>query len=397
MIKLLLKLTAVTVALAVAISAAGPVDAKKDREKKKRGTLVQMDAVKIEPLVQTMPIIGRLVARQAGVVASRIEAPVAVVKVYVGDNVKKDDVLAVLVSDRLKWKRELKVAEVAESKAKIATAKAKLALAKQELRRLERLRKSPAFSQARFEDKRLEVTSYQTSVAEAKAQLGSARANLRMVEVDLRYTLIRAPYNGVVTVRHTIAGAYLKEGQPVVTLVSDEDLEFEADVPSNRLSGLISGVEVDFELEDKSRHRAKVRAVVPEENPRTRTRTVRFTPTFNGTEMRFAANQTAILHLPVAKKRMVVTVHKDALVSSRGNQIVFVVEKRRARARKVHLGEAVGGRFEVLSGLEAGEMVVVRGNERLRDGKRVRIDGAAGGKSGGKSGGKTSGRSGGGS
>lgn len=397
MIKLLLKLTAVTVALAVAISAAGPVDAKKDRKKKKRGTLVQMDAVKIEPLVQTMPIIGRLVARQAGVVASRIEAPVAVVKVYVGDNVKKDDVLAVLVSDRLKWKRELKVAEVAESKAKIATAKAKLALAKQELRRLERLRKSPAFSQARFEDKRLEVTSYQTSVAEAKAQLGSARANLRMVEVDLRYTLIRAPYNGVVTVRHTIAGAYLKEGQPVVTLVSDEDLEFEADVPSNRLSGLISGVEVDFELEDKSRHRAKVRAVVPEENPRTRTRTVRFTPTFNGTEMRFAANQTAILHLPVAKKRMVVTVHKDALVSSRGNQIVFVVEKRRARARKVHLGEAVGGRFEVLSGLEAGEMVVVRGNERLRDGKRVRIDGAAGGKSGGKSGGKTSGRSGGGS
>ena len=116
-------------------------------------------------------------------------------------------------------------------------------------------------------------------------------------------------------------------------------------------------------------------------------------PAFNGTELRFAANQTATLHLPIGKKRMVVTVHKDALVNSRGNQIVFVVEKRRARARKVHLGEAVGGRFEVLSGLEVGEMVVVRGNERLRDGKRVRFDGA----SGGKSGGGTSDRSGGGS
>ncbi len=87
MIKLLLKLTAVTAALAITFSAAGPVDAKKDG-KKKRGTLVQVDAVKIEPMVQTMPIIGRLVASQAGVVASRIEAPVAVVKVHVGDHVK---------------------------------------------------------------------------------------------------------------------------------------------------------------------------------------------------------------------------------------------------------------------------------------------------------------------
>ena len=111
------------------------------------------------------------------------------------------------------------------------------------------------------------------SVAEAEAQNMSARAKLRMFELDLRYTLIRAPYNGVVTGRHTIAGAYLKEGQPVVTLVSDEDLEFEADVPSNRISGLVSGVEVDFELEDKTRHRARVRAVVPVEDPRTRTRT----------------------------------------------------------------------------------------------------------------------------
>ena len=54
-----------------------------------------MDAAKIEPMVQTMPIIGRLVARQAGVVAARSEAPVAVVKVYVGNHVKKNEVLAV--------------------------------------------------------------------------------------------------------------------------------------------------------------------------------------------------------------------------------------------------------------------------------------------------------------
>ncbi len=54
-----------------------------------------------------------------------------------------------------------------------------------------------------------------------------------------------------------------------------------------------------------------------------------------------------------------------------------VVENRRAYARQIEIGEGVGGRFEVLSGIKEGEQVVVRGNERLKDGKRVRIDGVS--------------------
>lgn len=358
--------------LLAALAAFGPALAQED----KQAAPVEVDEIRLEPLAQTVPVVGRLVARRSGVVAARIDAPVADVKVDVGDRVEKDDVVAVLVSDRLKWERELRAAEVAESRAKIANARAQMALSRQELSRLERLRESAAFSQARHDDKRLEVTKYQTIVAEAQAQFERAQANLKMVEVDLSYTSIRAPYDGVVSVRHTIAGAFIKEGQPVVTLVSDQDLEFEADVPSSRISGLIPGAKVKFELEDETWHGATVRAVIPEENPLTRTRTVRFQPRFDGTEMRFAANQSAVLHLPVGKPRMAVTVHKDALVNSRGNQIVFVVEKDRARARKIVIGEAVGGRFEIRSGLEPGEIVVVRGNERLRDGTRVRFDGS---------------------
>ena len=368
-----LKVVTAAALLSATLAPFGPALAAKD----KKAVPVEVDEVRLEPMAQTIPVLGRLVARRSGVVAARIDAPVAVVKVDVGDRVKKDDVVAVLVSDRLKWEREFKAAEVAESKAKIANARAQLALSRQGLSRLERLRKSAAFSQARYDDKRLEVSKYQTIVAEAQAQLKRAQANMKMVEVDLSYTSIRAPYDAVVTVRHTIAGAFIKEGQPVVTLVSDQDLEFEADVPSSRISGLIPGVKVKFELEDKTWHGATVRAVIPEENPLTRTRTVRFRPRFDGTDMPFAANQSAILHLPVGRSRMVVTVHKDALVNSRGIQIVFVVEKGRARARKIEIGEAVGGRFEILSGLEPGEKAVVRGNERLRDGDRVRFDGGS--------------------
>lgn len=349
----------------------------KKEPRKRRGMLVHVDRVRTEPLIQTMPVVGRLVAVRSGVVAARLDAPVAEMKVDVGDTVEKGAVLALLVDDRLKWDREEKAAEVAEARARVATAEARLALARQELDRLENLRASAAFSKARFEDKRLEVARYGTELAEAKATVERTRAALELAETQLRYTRIRAPYAGTITRRHTEAGAFIKEGQPVYTMISDRDLEIEADVPATRVVGLAPGTEVAFELGDGNTYEAAVRAVVPEEDPRTRTRMVRFTPRFPERPAGIAANQSVTLRLPVSKPRMVLSVHKDALTSSRGIPTVFVVEDGRAHARAIRIGEGVGTRFEVLAGLEAGDLVVIRGNERLRDGRRVRINGTA--------------------
>jgi multidrug efflux pump subunit AcrA (membrane-fusion protein) len=57
--------------------------------------------------------------------------------------------------------------------------------------------------------------------------------------------------------------------------------------------------------------------------------------------------------------------------------MVFVVVDGTAEPRQVVVGEAVGARYEVLDGLRAGELVVVRGNERLQPGMRVRIEEAS--------------------
>jgi RND family efflux transporter MFP subunit len=355
----------------------GSGETKKKKRRGGRSTLVQVDKVRIEPLLQTVAVIGRIVAVRGGAVAARIDAPVADMKADVGDHVKKGDVLATLVNDKFKWDREQKAAEVTEFQAKISTAKARLSLARQELKRISDLRKSAAYSKARFEDKRLEVARYQAELAEAQARSLRTRASLQMAETELRYTLIRAPYDGVITKRHTDAGAFIKEGQAVFTMVSDRDLEIEADVPGRRIAGLTAGKKVTFELVRGQRIEALVRAVVPEENVRTRTRMVRFKPTFKIRPENIAANQSATVYLPIGKSRTVLSMHKDALVSSRGVPTVFVIRDRRAYARQVRIGEGVGGRFEVLSGLKEGEQVVIRGNERLKDGRRVRTNGVS--------------------
>ncbi len=338
---------------------------------------VAVDAVVEQSLTQTVPVIGRLVAHRAGVVAARTNGAVDEVLVAVGNRVGKGQVLATLVMNRLQAEVRLRRAEIQEAEAALNTAKTRRALVEQELARLEGLRKSAAFSQARRDDKRQELASAESEIAEKEADLSRARAYQDMARIDLANATIRAPFPGVVSIRHTESGAFLGIGSPVVTLIDDSSLEIEADVPSERITGLDPGTRIRVDLGRGAEVDAVVRAVVPEENPLTRTRRVRFTPNLDGAAQNLAVNQSLTLHVPTAARDRVVTVHKDAVLNRRGQSMVFVVEDGVAQPRPVKLGEAVGNRFEVIAGLPPGTLVVVRGNERLRPGQKVRYDNAA--------------------
>ena len=188
---------------------------------------------------------------------------------------------------------------------------------------------------------------------------------------------MRAPYGGVVTRRRAEVGAWLEVGNEVVSLVNDGAVELEADVPQEHLGGLAPGVRVAFHLDEGTAYRAEVRAVGVVENPNTRTRPVRFTPRFVGPAPVLAAGQSVALAIPVGAPREVLSVAKDAVIREGGRAMVFTVVDGRAQPRPVTLGEAVGDRVAVLSGLAAGDLAVVRGNERLIPGQPVRFDGGS--------------------
>ena len=338
---------------------------------------VQLDAVRIVPVTQTVPVLGRLVARQTSLIAARTAGPVEIMHVQVGERVKEGDLLATLVSDTIGWRRELREGEVAQYKASIAAARAQLAKAQNEMRRMSDLQKSAAFSKARYEDQLRVVENASATLQQSIAELRQSEANLKLAEIDLRNARVRAPFAGVVTQRHTHEGAWVQVGGPVVTLLNDAELEIEADVPANRLGGLRPGSPLDAEIDGQAIG-AIVRAVVPDENPLSRTRAVRLTTSQTLTDMQAAANQTVLLRIPVGAAREALSVHKDAVLQRSGGAAVFVVAGGKAEMRRVRLGEAVASRFEVLEGLQSGDMAVTRGNERLRDGQQVRVTGADG-------------------
>jgi RND family efflux transporter MFP subunit len=363
-----------TVALMAAclIVAAGPAVAQE-------ASLVGVDSVRSEPLRQTAPVVGRFVACQGGEVTARVAGAVGEIAVEVGDRVNEGDVLAVLARERFAAELALRSTQVAEAEAVANSTQSKLALRRQELDRLSRLRRSPAFSEGQFVDKQLEVAMTEAELAETQALVARASAEQRLAEIDYRDTEIRAPYAGAVSRRHTEVGAFVNPGSAVVSLINADCLEIEADVPQVRARTLDPGTPVTYGPDLTP---ATVRAVLPEENPLTRTRTVRFTPDVDP-QSGPVSGQSITLWLPIGGARDVLTVHKDAVVSRRGQQTVFAVEDGEAVPRPVTLGEAVGSRFEVLDGLDDGDIVVVRGNERLRPGQAVRFNGGAAPEAGG--------------
>ncbi|MEM7444410.1 MAG: efflux RND transporter periplasmic adaptor subunit [Pseudomonadota bacterium] len=338
--------------------------------------LVATDPVIIEPTRQTQPVIGRLVARDNATIAARVAGAVSDVRVNVGDHVEEGDVLVVLDLERLEAEVSLVEAEVGEIEARAAAARAGEALAQQDLDRLEGLRESAAFSQGRYDDAVQEMLRMQSLAAEAEARLRRGLVAYDLARLDLDYGTIRAPFAGTISQRHTSLGEYLTIGAPVVALINDSDLEIEVAVPFDRLGGLEPGVEIAVRLaerggDDADMRTAAVRAIVPVEDPLTRTRRVRMTPSFNEEEAGLAVNQSVTAMIPTGAERDVLTVHKDAVVNGPGGSMVFVVVDGTAQPRPITIGVAVGQRFEVTSGLAEGDEVVIRGNERLAPGQAV--------------------------
>jgi RND family efflux transporter MFP subunit len=334
-------------------------------------TPVGVDEVRREPLVQTIPVIGRLVSLQSGVVASRTAGLVEKFSVEVGDSVERGAVIAVLDQDRLRANKALREAELQEFQAQRAMQLAKEKLARQELDRLERLRNTAAFNQSLYDSRIQELAVASSNRREMEARMQRGRVKLAVAETELEYSMIRAPFPGTVTLRNTNLGAWVKQGDSVVTLVNQEALEIEADVPAARLAGVILGNRVTVMLDDGIAHQAQVRAIIPDENPAARTRPVRFQPQFDAVEIPLAINQPVTVLLPMGGESEVVSVHKDAVLRKGNQALVFVVQNGVAQPRSVELGEAMGSRLQVVQGLEPGEIVVIRGNERLRPGQQV--------------------------
>ena len=336
-----------------------------------RPAAVEVDPVSLVEVAETQPLIARIVAMAESVVATRVPGIVEAVEVEVGDRIERGATLAALDTELLQIELDGAEATLLEAQAGLQSAQVGRDLAEQVYERTGGLRDSAAFSQGRFDDLAQELARSRAEVARAEAAIAIARSSVASARYRLENATIRASFAGVVLERGADPGDYLEVGASVAAILDDARLEIEADVPTEIVAALDPGDTVGTMIDDGPPGEATVRALIPTESPTTRTRPVRFSIDLEPTEKRLAPGQSVTVLAPVGDPREALSVEKDALVQRAGGWLVFVVADGKATPREVTLGTAIGERIEVGGALAPGDLVVVRGNERLQPGQAV--------------------------
>lgn len=332
---------------------------------------VGVEEVQERELSETIPIFAQITTARDGEVASRVEGNVARVYVLAGDRVEEGDLLVEIDRVLLDIRLRQSEAQLAEVEAGIETARVQVDRTRKAFDRIDALTGSSSFSQGRFDEAESDMLDARSELVSAQARLKTSQAQLAEARYNLDRSRITAPFSGVVIEVETIPGAFIQSGAPVVRLLDIEAFEVEAGVPARFVTYLQPGQKVQASVDSGRTLTLEVRAILPLEDPSTRTRAVRFTASGLGDIGPVAVGQSLTVEVAVGEARKVLAVPKDALVQSANGWTVFVLSAGKAEARNVTIGAPIGGRYEVLSGLQAGDVVVVRGNERLRPGQAI--------------------------
>jgi RND family efflux transporter MFP subunit len=332
---------------------------------------VGVQAVEMRALAETVPVFAEVTTARDGDVAGRVAGNVEMVAVLAGTRVTTGDLLVELNDDLLTIQVAQSEAQLAEAAAGIETARARVDRARIALGRVEALRGGTSFSQGRFDDAQADFLEAEAQFFEAQAREKSAESRLAETRYQLERSRITAPFSGVVLEVNTIPGAYIQAGTPLVRLLDTDAFEVQASVPSRYTAFLAPGQVVTANTETGAELMLELRAILPVEDPSTRTRAVLFAAPSLSAEGNAAVGQSLTVNIPVGAARDVLSVPKDALVQGMGGWTVFVAADDQAQPRNVTLGVPLGDRYEVVDGLAPGDLVVVRGNERLRPGQAI--------------------------
>ena len=341
--------------------------------------LVATEAVEIRTLSETSPVFGEVVAQRESAIAARVAGIVDDVSVLVGDQVDPGDVMAVLDRQLIRIQLAQAEATLSEAEAGIEVAQARVVRTEDVFRRIESLTGSSAFSEGRLEDARGAFAEAVGQLAQAQARLLNAQAALDRARYDDERASVTAPFRGVVLSVDAEPGQFIQVGAPVARVLDTTTLEVQANVPAQYIGGLAPGLELSGTTEDGTPLMLMVRAILPTEFVSTRTRPVRFSANLADLPQRIAVGQSITVSVPTDAPRDALSVPKDALTQGVNGWSVFLEEDGVATPRPVQIGVAMGDRFEVLSGLTEGDLVVVRGNERLFPGQPIQSSNGQGG------------------
>lgn len=296
-----------------------------------------------EDFAYELEALGTAKANEAVEITSKVSNLVTAIRFREGEQVRRGKVLVELDS--------------VEARAELAAARAALSETQSQYKRSQELFATQALSQSQLEQLASTLSANQARVTTAESRLAD--------------TVIRAPFDGRTGLRRVSVGSLVSPGTVITTLDDTRIIKLDFSVPEAFLAVLVEGLPLSARsvAYPEREFSGQIMSIDSRVDPTSRSVAVRAAlPNANG-----LLKPGMFLTVRLKEKRApVVMISEQALVPEEGRQFVYVVKDDRAEKREVAIGRRKPGMVEVVTGLTAGEIVIVEGTQKLRNGGAVR-------------------------
>ncbi|MEZ5500778.1 MAG: efflux RND transporter periplasmic adaptor subunit [Steroidobacteraceae bacterium] len=332
---------------------------------------------------------GYVVARRQATVSAKVTGKVSEVLIEEGMHVKQGDIMARLDDADARSQLELANAQVFAARSQADEISANLASAQRDLKRQEELTERKLTSLQNLDAARTLVDALTARLQSQRRLAGVAEEQRAVAQVQLDNTVVRAPFDGVVTVKAaqpgemvsplSAGGGFTRTG--IGTLVDMNSLEIEVDVNESYINRVRPGQAVEAVLNAYPDWviPAEVIAIIPTADRAKATVKVRIGLKIRDERLvpemgvRVAFLQDANSLESAAANRPAVLVPASALRDDGGTDIVFIVRDGKALRRAVTAGTTMQEQRQILGGVSPGDKVIVAPPAGLADGTAVRV------------------------
>jgi len=330
---------------------------------------------------------GTLEARVHTMISPKLTGRLAQVLVDQGDKITKDQKLLTLDGEDLRQQVEMAKAELSFAKAGVENAilaiKRSEAIekeAKTSFARYAQLAPSGAVSTADLDTSRqkmevaeAELNQSQSAKIAAEKLVTKDEASLQYAQAQLAYTVVCAPFDGLIVKRYHDPGDIVVPGNMVLEMISLDQLWISAWLDETLLSKLKVGQPSNIVFRSNPEVELPGRVVRISPQADSETREVLVDVAIDHLPQSWAVGQRAEVYIETDRKENAVVIPQRVIVWRQQQPGVFVIENGKTYWRKVALGVQGKDKVEVVHGLQAGQAVLIPGTELPRDGRAVKV------------------------
>ena len=358
---------------------------------------IQAEAVRQDSVRRAVDVVGTLAAVDEVTISSEADGKVSKILADLGDRVTTGQLLVQLDNEKQQYTYAQQQAALARTLAQYGApdsdhlpeledtpdarrANADLVQATQAYDRASELFKRTLISQQALDDAKAALQSkraiYNSAIQNAKnlrASIQASEATMKLAARQLRDTEIRAPFDGFVQKRMVNMGELVKTQMPVMAIVRLDPLKVTAEIPEKMAPWINTGQSVDLKVDayqDRT-FTGKVSRISPAVN--TSTRAFPFEALVPNRDAVLKPGTFTRVHIESGKVDSILTVPYSALQYRYGVNRVFVVNGGKLALRELSVGERVGDRIEVISGVKSGDRVAITDVDSLTDGSAVTL------------------------